>query len=108
MNMTALSKLLFSEFANMNSTNFACQKIFQTGLSVETISLYLLCRGLHDAKTTISKKNLLKIWNGSEAGLAQSLGILCEKNILKKILSDLKSEEKTVYILTADINKWNI
>ncbi len=90
----------------MNPANPAHQKIFTAGLSVETTSLYLLCRGLHDAGKTVSAKNLFEIWNDSEDELAKSLDILCRKNILKKILSDLNDERKAIYRLNDDVNKW--
>jgi len=37
------------------------QKIFNIGLSVETVSVYLLCCSLADADTVISTKSLLEI-----------------------------------------------
>ena len=79
------------------------QKIFNIGLSVETVSLYLLCCGLADAGSAISKKNILEIWNSSEEDLRDSLHTLEEKNILLKILSDGK--ENDVYKLV-DIKQW--
>ena len=92
----------------MKLSSFARQKIFESGLPVETISLYLLCQGLHEAERTISTKNLLGIWNASISELAENLDFLCGKNILKKILSDLESEKNAVYRLTVDANKWKI
>jgi hypothetical protein len=79
------------------------QKIFNMGLPVETVSLYLLCCGLADAGSTISKKNILQIWNSSEEKLKGSLLVLEEKNILLKILSDGK--ENDVYKLV-DVKHW--
>ena len=81
------------------------QKIFNIGLSVETVSLYLLCCGLADAGSTISKKNILEIWNSSEEELRDSLQKLEEKNILLKILSDGK--ENDIYKLV-DVKQWRI
>ena len=101
----------------MNSESLSRRKIFQTGFSVETISLYLLCMGLNDAGGAISTKNILEIWAGSEADFAESIDILCEKNILKKIISelkdpelkdpDLKNQENTVYGLV-DPDEWKL
>ena len=79
------------------------QKIFNIGLSVEKVSLYLLCCGLADAGSTITKKNILKIWNGSEEELRDCVRTLEEKNILLRILSDGK--EHDVYKLT-DVEQW--
>ena len=79
------------------------QKIFNIGLSMETVSLYLLCCALADAGSTISKKNILEIWNSGEEELRNSLHTLEERNILLKILSDGK--EHDVYKL-ADLKQW--
>lgn len=79
------------------------QKIFNIGLSVGTVSLYLLCCGLADAGSTISKKNILEIWNSGEEELKDCLQTLEEKNILLRILSDGKAYD--VYKLT-DVKQW--
>ena len=79
------------------------QKFFNIGLPVETVSLYLLCCGLADTGSTISKKNILEIWNSSEEKLKDCLHTLEEKNILFRILSDGK--EHDVYKLV-DIEQW--
>ncbi len=79
------------------------QKIFNIGLPMETVSLYLLCCGLADAGSTISKKNILGIWNSSEEVLKDCLHTLEEKNILLRILSDGK--EHDVYKLT-EVEQW--
>ncbi len=73
------------------------QNIFTMDLSVETISIYLLCCGLVDAGQTITNKNLLEIWNGTEAGLISGIQDLESKNILLKIISD--RQENNVYKL---------
>jgi hypothetical protein len=91
----------------MNSESLSRRRIFETDFSVETISLYLLCMGLNDAGGAISTKNISEIWNGSKDGLLESLGILCGKNILKKILSDLEDEENAVYGLT-EVDDWRL
>lgn len=79
------------------------QDIFKLGLSVETISVYLLCCGLTDQGAVISTKNLLGVWNGSPEALYEGIKILEERNILLKIISD--REDKNVYKLT-DIKSW--
>jgi hypothetical protein len=79
------------------------QKIFNIGLTMETVSLYLLCCGLADAGSTISKKNILEIWNSSEEELRDCFRTLEEKKILLRILSDGK--EHDVYKLI-DVKHW--
>ena len=79
------------------------QKIFGMGLSVETVSVYLLCCSLADSDTVVSTKNLLKIWNSTKEALLQGLANLEKKGVLLKIISD--REENTVYKLT-DVKNW--
>ncbi|MEJ2656502.1 MAG: hypothetical protein P8012_04810 [Desulfobacterales bacterium] len=79
------------------------QKIFTLGLSVETISVYLMCCNLQDNETVISTKNLSSMWNGEEASLFEGLKDLEERNILRKIISD--REENNVYQLS-QVEKW--
>lgn len=64
------------------------QKIFEIGLPVETVSLYLLCCSLADADTVISTRNLIEIWNGTEKALVQGLKELEEKYILHRHITD--------------------
>lgn len=79
------------------------QEIFKLGLSVETISVYLLCCGLADEGAVISTKNLLGVWNGTPKALFEGIKNLEERNILLKIISDGK--DKNVYKMT-DIKIW--
>ena len=81
------------------------QKIFNLDLSVETVSVYLICCNLSDNNTVISTKNLSSMWNGTETLLIQGLKDLEEMNILRKIISD--REEKNIYQLS-DIKDWNL
>ncbi|QTA85998.1 hypothetical protein [Desulfonema magnum] len=81
------------------------QNIFKIGLSVETISVYLLCCGLSDSGTSISTKNLLEIWNSTNEALMKSLEDLEQKNILFMTLSD--QEGKNIYQLT-DSKEWKV
>jgi hypothetical protein len=81
------------------------QAIFNAGLPVETVSLYLLCCGLAEAGTQISKTALLQIWNSSEAALTRGLDELESLNILRKILSDRKS--RSIYRMT-DHSDWTL
>ena len=64
------------------------QKIFNMGLPVETISVYLLCCSLADTGTPITTRNLMAIWNSTEKVLIDSLADLEKKNILGRILSN--------------------
>ena len=79
------------------------QKIFQMGLSTETVSLYLLCSGLADSGATLSTKNLLEIWNASPEALAASFHELEDRGIVLKIISDGKAHQ--IYKLT-DAHDW--
>lgn len=79
------------------------QKIFTIGLSVETTSVYLLCCSLADSGKTISTKNLLEIWNGTEKALCDGLETLEKRNIIQKIISD--RDVNAAYKLT-DVKKW--
>jgi predicted transcriptional regulator len=79
------------------------QEIFNLDLSVETVSVYLICCNLSDNNTAISTKNLSSMWNGTEALLNKGLKDLEERNILRKIISD--GEEKNIYQLS-DVADW--
>jgi hypothetical protein len=79
------------------------QKIFQMGLSTETVSLYLLCSGLADAGATLSEKNLLEIWNASPEAMHASFLELEDHGIVVKIISDGKANH--IYKLT-DGHDW--
>ncbi|MGD8981384.1 MAG: hypothetical protein PVH67_13800 [Desulfobacterales bacterium] len=90
---------------SQNQTPAMNQEIFNLDLSVETVSVYLICCNLSDNNTVISTKNLSSMWNGTEALLIESLKDLEERNILRKIISD--GEEKNIYQLT-DIKDWKL
>ena len=81
------------------------QKIFEIGLSVEAISVYLICSSLADADAPISTNNLMEMWNSTESALVECLEILEEKNIIRRIISD--SGGNDVYLL-ADGDKWEL
>ena len=81
------------------------QEIFNLGLSVETVSVYLICCNLSDNNAIISTKNLSSMWNGTEALLIEGLKNLEERNILRKIISD--GEEKNIYQLS-DVKDWKL
>ena len=88
---------------SQNQTPAMNQEIFNLGLSVETVSVYLICCNLSDNNTVISTKNLSSMWNGTEALLNEGLKDLEERNILRKIIPD--GEEKNIYQLS-DVKDW--
>lgn len=90
---------------SQNQTPAMNQEIFNLDLSVETVSVYLICCNLSDNNTVISTKNLASMWNGTEALLLEGLKDLEERNILRKIISD--GEEKNIYQLS-DVKDWKL
>jgi len=90
---------------SQNQTPAMNQKIFNLDLSVETVSVYLICCNLSDNNTVISTKNLSSMWNGTEALLIEGLKDLEEMNILRKIISD--REENNIYQLS-DVKDWKL
>jgi hypothetical protein len=64
------------------------QKIFDLGLPVETVSLYLLCCGLTDEKRGLSLETIRDIWNGSEQDLMAGLIDLEKRNIIRIVTAD--------------------
>ena len=90
---------------SQNQTPAMNQEIFNLDLSVETVSVYLICCNLSDNNTAISTKNLSSMWNGTEALLIEGLKDLEERNILRKIISD--GEEKNIYQLS-DLKDWKL
>jgi hypothetical protein len=90
---------------SQNQTPAMNQEIFNLDLSVETVSVYLICCNLSDNNTAISTKNLSSMWNGIEALLIEGLKDLEERNILRKIISD--GEEKNIYQLS-DVKDWKL
>jgi hypothetical protein len=64
------------------------QKIFDLGLSVEIVSLYLLCCGICDEGRRLSTKEIKPLWNASEEALENALTNLEKRNILRRILAD--------------------
>ncbi len=76
------------------------QRIFQMGLSVETVSAYLLICGLADGGQPLTFETLLDKWNGIPADLQTSLETLQNKNIVR-----IRQEPEPVYELT-DPHEW--
>jgi len=90
---------------SQNQTPAMNQEIFNLDLTVETVSVYLICCNLSDNNTIISTKNLSSMWNGTEASLIEGLKNLEERNILRRIISD--GEEKNIYQLS-DVRDWKL
>jgi hypothetical protein len=90
---------------SQNQTLVMSQKIFKLGLSVETVSVYLMCCSLADTDATISTKKLSEIWNSTRASLLEGLKDLETRNILRRIISDRAGN--TVYKLS-DVKDWQI
>jgi len=90
---------------SQNQTPAMNQEIFNLDLSVETVSVYLICCNLSDNNTVISTKNLSSMWNGTEALLIEGLKDLEKRNVLRKIISD--GEEKNIYQLS-DVKDWKL
>lgn len=67
-----------------NSGMIMDQKIFELGLSVETVSVYLLCTGLAESDTELKFDNLSAAWNGKEETLKSCLTELEKLNIIAK------------------------
>ncbi len=81
------------------------QSIFDIGLSVETISVYLLVCGLTDAGRSVTSKSLAEVWNGTKAALDQGLQDLEDKHIISRILTDGK---ENAAFKVMDIHRWNV
>ncbi|MFO8083983.1 MAG: hypothetical protein R6U27_06675 [Desulfobacterales bacterium] len=79
------------------------QKIFNLGLPTETISLYLLCCGIKDAGMTLTTRNILERWNGSEADFQKAVEELEKRNVISRILSD--GENNDAYQIK-DVHDW--
>lgn len=58
------------------------QRIFEIGLPVETVSVYLLCTGLADVDRPLTIDALRSTWNGSDDMLLQGLSVLEQKGIV--------------------------
>ena len=70
------------EMTVQNFKTFMDQKIFDLGLSVETVSVYLMCTGLADQEQVLSMDILKSLWNGSHDELVHGLEILEKKGVI--------------------------
>jgi len=90
---------------SQNRTPAMNQKIFNLGLSVETVSVYLICCSIADTDTTISTNKLSEMWNSTRASLLKGLKDLETRNILRRIISD--GAGNIVYKLS-DVKNWKL
>lgn len=90
---------------SQNRTPVMNQKIFNLGLSVETVSVYLICCSLADIDTTVSTNKLSEMWNSTRASLLEGLKDLETRNILRRIISD--GAGNIVYKLS-DVKNWKL
>lgn len=81
------------------------QKIIEMGLSMETVSLYLLCCSLVDTDAVISTGNLLGMWNSTEDALIEAIKNLEKRNILRKIITD-RGKNKVYKLI--EVKKWKL
>lgn len=58
------------------------QKIFTMNLSVEAVSLYLLCCAIADTGVVITRTALEQKWNGSIAALDREMAALEKRHII--------------------------
>ena len=81
------------------------QMIFQSTLSKEAISAYLLCCALTDEGRAITTSALSEVWNSSDTQLQESLGELAAANVVKQVVSD--GEDQAGYQLI-DPHRWRL
>ena len=58
------------------------QEIFRLGLSVETVSTYLLCCALADGGRPVTHQDLLTVWTGTPEALSTALAELTRHAIV--------------------------
>jgi len=58
------------------------QKIFELGLSMESVSVYLMCAGLADLGEVLSMDKLKSLWSGEDGQLADGIETLKEHGII--------------------------
>lgn len=76
------------------------QKIFTLNLSVEAVSLYLLCCAVADSGAAITTSTLQDKWNGSPAALERELDNLEKRRIVRR--DEASAPEAATYLLMAD------
>lgn len=76
------------------------QKIFTMNLSVEAVSLYLLCCAVADSGSVITANTLRDKWNGSPAALERELDNLEQRHIVGR--DDSSAQDAPTYLLMAE------
>ncbi|MEJ2641461.1 MAG: hypothetical protein P8010_17985 [Desulfosarcinaceae bacterium] len=79
------------------------QRIFDLGLGVEAVSLYLLCCGLADAGQPLSLETIAPIWNLERAALVANLDLLIRRGILE---ADGQIEDAQTRFRLRPANRW--
>ncbi len=82
--------------ATKNNGMLMDQKIFELGLEVEVVSVYLLCTGLAESDTELTFETLKSVWNGTEETLIAGIDKLAELSIIEK-----GSDNKVLQIFNA-------
>ena len=75
-----------------NHSSAMSQKIFDMGLSMVTVSLYLLCCGLADVGIPLTTGQIFERWNGTPAEFDEGLQALTQRGILVQVLSDQEAQ----------------
>jgi len=71
-----------------NSPHTMDREIFAKNLSVEAVSLYILCCSLLDQEVSVSTKSASASWTGTDETMEKAFLELTEAGIIRKILSD--------------------
>lgn len=70
--------------SKQNFTTMMDQKIFELGLPVTAVSVYLLCVGLADQGELLTQEKIEMIWNSGKEELDEGIEILIEYGILER------------------------
>jgi len=79
------------------------QRIFNLGLEVEAVSLYLLCCGLVDAGQPLTLESIEPAWNLNRPALLTNLEILVRLGILA---ADGAVSDKTTRFILRPSRSW--
>ena len=81
-----------------NTSRLMDQRIFQLGLPVESVSLYLLCCGMADSGGPITRQALAQVWNSTPQALDSALADLVRRGILQSLGAE--ANDSTEYVVT--------
>lgn len=65
-----------------NSKTILDQRIFERGLPVHAVSVYLMCTGLSDMGEELTMERLSSVWNGEENDLSVGLQLLAGEGVI--------------------------